>query len=168
MQRGESAVSRQVLAKALAGSPIYVMPMPERRTWTFLGLASYEGVLRGAVRPGAIATFAQDDENPDPLVDRGAPPQVVRQFLVHQAVFRAERRCPAGTASWHSRSGKMGPSTGTPCRSRCCRPGARSKKLGKRGEPRPIAGGSDTPEVQRLRGQVGAPMSIRPRGRPLR
>ena len=57
MQKRESALSRQVLAKALAGAPIYVMPMPERRTWAFLGLASYEGVIRGAVRPGAIATF---------------------------------------------------------------------------------------------------------------
>jgi len=168
MQRGESAVSRQVLAKALAGSPIYVMPMPERRTWTFLGLASYEGVLRGAVRPGAIATFAQDDENPDPLVDRGAPPQVVRQFLVHQAVFQGGAPLPSrdgklalpiredGTVDWDALPVAMLPAW------------ARSKKLGKRGEPRPIAGGSDTPEVQRLRGQVGAPMSIRPRGRPLR
>jgi hypothetical protein len=59
MQREESALSRQILAKALAGSPIYVLPGQERRSWRFLGLASYEGVIRGAVRPGAIATFAR-------------------------------------------------------------------------------------------------------------
>jgi hypothetical protein len=31
----------------------------QRRTWFFLDLASYEGVLRGAVRPGFIATLLE-------------------------------------------------------------------------------------------------------------
>jgi hypothetical protein len=39
---------------------------------------------------------------------------------------------------------------------------AKSQKLGKRGERRQIAGGSGAPEaqVQRLQGQVEAPMSV--------
>lgn len=35
---------------------------------------------------------------------------------------------------------------------------AKSQKLGKRGEPKPIAGASDAQQVQRLQGQVEAPM----------
>ena len=62
---------------------MYVVPGWEKRTWFFLGLASYEGALRGAIRPGYIATYAQDDENPDPIVDRGAAPQAVREGLLH-------------------------------------------------------------------------------------
>jgi DNA invertase Pin-like site-specific DNA recombinase len=166
MQKGESALSRQVLAKALAGSPIYVMPGPERRTWFFLGLASYEGVLRGAVRPGAIATFVQDDQDPAPLVDRGAPPLAVRQWLTQAAAFQggeplpkalfvqqgktkydtvyAPPRRPDGTVDDEAIARLMVPAW------------ARSQKL----KPRPIAGGSDTPvEVQRLQRPVGAPMS---------
>jgi DNA invertase Pin-like site-specific DNA recombinase len=165
MQKGESALSRQVLAKALAGAPIYVMPMPERRTWAFLGLASYEGVIRGAVRPGAIATFVDDD--PAPLVDRGAAPLAVRQWLAEAAAFLsgeplpkelfvqrgkspyakayAPPRRPDGTVDDEAVARLMLPAW------------AKSQKLGKRGEPRPIGGGSDA-EVQRLQRQVEAPM----------
>jgi hypothetical protein len=70
----DAVLARQVLGRALAGALIYVQPGPEKRTWYFLGLASYEGIIRGAVRPGFIATYARDDENPDPLVDRGRGP----------------------------------------------------------------------------------------------
>jgi hypothetical protein len=179
MQKGESALSRQILAKALAGAPIYVMPGPERRTWFFLGLASYEGVIRGAVRPGAIATFVDHDQ---PLVDRGAPPAAVRQWLAEQAAFQcgeplpkelfvqkgktkydkvyAPPRRPDGTVDDEAIARLMLPAW------------AKSQKLGKRGEPRrPIAGGSDAPDrvhsetaeegVKRLQRQVGAPMSIK-------
>lgn len=48
-------LARQILGKALAGAPIYILPAPERRTWYYLGLASYEGLLQGAVRPGYAA-----------------------------------------------------------------------------------------------------------------
>jgi DNA invertase Pin-like site-specific DNA recombinase len=90
---GESVLSRQILAKALGGAPVYVMPGTEKRTWHFLGLASYEGVLRGAVRPGAIARFVQDGEG-DELVDRGAPPAAVRAFLAHQILFQSGAPLP--------------------------------------------------------------------------
>lgn len=71
-------LARQVLFKALAGAPIFVQPSHEPRTWVFLGLASFEGVLRGAVRPGGIATFIDDEA---PHVERGAAPMVVREAL---------------------------------------------------------------------------------------
>ncbi len=83
----DAVLARQVLGKALAGAPIYAQPGAERRTWFYLGLASFEGILRGAVRPGAIATFVQDDEDPAPVVDRGVAPQAVREFLAVQAGF---------------------------------------------------------------------------------
>jgi DNA invertase Pin-like site-specific DNA recombinase len=184
MQKGESALSRQVLAKALAGSPIFVMPMPARRTWTFLGLASYEGVIRGAVRPGAIATFVQDDENLAPLVDRGAPPAVVRQFLAHQAALQgaetwpaemykveadgtkrfAAPRLPDGTVDFDAIARLMLPEW-----ARGGRRGWQHPKPAKRnGLPKPISGGSDVvvsavkesgaAEVQRAQRHVGAPM----------
>jgi DNA invertase Pin-like site-specific DNA recombinase len=173
MQKGESALSRQILAKALAGAPIYVMPMPERRTWAFLGLASYEGVLRGAVRPGAIATFVQDGEG-DVLVDRGAPPLVVRQFLAHQAAFQGGAPLPKELFP----GGVFRPPTrpdGTVDEAAIARlmvpAWAKSQKLGKRGGPRPIAGASDASEdrvrsraeVQRLQGHVGGPHSTKRR-----
>jgi hypothetical protein len=64
-------VARQALGKLLAGAPVYVVPGAEKRTWHFVGLASYEGALRGAVRPGYIATYA-DDMDPYPIVSRAA------------------------------------------------------------------------------------------------
>lgn len=139
------------------------MPGPERRTWFFLGLASYEGVLRGAGRPGAIATFVQDGEG-DPLVDRGVPPAVVRQFVAHQAVLQ-------GGAPLPSRRGKPAlPTRPDGAVDRDALPAAmlpawaRSQKLGKRGEPRPIAGGSDAPEAQRFQGAGRGPHVANPRG----
>jgi DNA invertase Pin-like site-specific DNA recombinase len=79
----DAVLARQVLSKCLASAPIYVMPGAEKRTWFFIGLASYEGFLRGAVRPGFIATYADDDQYP--LVERGAAPESVRQALYDMA-----------------------------------------------------------------------------------
>ena len=79
----DAVLARQVLSKCLASAPIYVMPGAEKRTWFFVVLASYEGFLRGAVRPGFIATYADDDQYP--LVERGAAPESVRQALYDMA-----------------------------------------------------------------------------------
>ena len=54
----DAVLARQVLGKVLAGAPIYVRPGVTPKTWFFVGLASFEAVIRGAVRPGAIATYA--------------------------------------------------------------------------------------------------------------
>jgi hypothetical protein len=70
-----------MLAKALGGAPIYITPGAEKRTWFFLGLASYEGVLRGAVRPGAYAIQPTEVSE----VSRGAVPAAVREALVRLA-----------------------------------------------------------------------------------
>jgi hypothetical protein len=184
MQKGESTLSRQVLAKALAGAPIYVMPMPAKRTWAFLGLASYEGVIRGAVRPGAIATFIQDEADLAPLVDRGAPPKAVREWLAAEAAFMGGEpmpkalfkptgrpfetkftppRRPDGTVDEVAIAGMMVPEW---ARGKA-RGWAHPKPTKRGGVPKPISGGSDVPylpvgsgqrEVQHLQGQVGAPM----------
>jgi hypothetical protein len=68
----DAVLARQVLGKVLAGAPMYVRPGVTPKTWFFVGLASFEAVIRGAVRPGAITTYVYDDENPAPVVDRGA------------------------------------------------------------------------------------------------
>jgi hypothetical protein len=97
------------------------------------------------------------------LVDRGAPPLAVRQFLAHQAAFQGGAplpkelfpggvftppRRPDGTVDDDAIARLMVPAWAT------------SQKLGKRGGPRPIAGGSDAVSagVQGLHGHVGAPI----------
>jgi hypothetical protein len=90
----DALVARQALGKLLAGAPVYVVPGAENRTWHFVGLASYEGALRGAVRPGYIATYAEDDANPYPIADRGAAPEVVRRALFESAAFQGGAPLP--------------------------------------------------------------------------
>ena len=46
----DAVLARQVLGKVLAGAPIYVRPGVTPKTWFFVGLASFEAVIRGAVR----------------------------------------------------------------------------------------------------------------------
>jgi hypothetical protein len=96
----------------------------------------------------AIATFVQDDENPGPLVDRGAPPLVVRQALAHSAAFQGHTYLPKvmtkradGRIDWDAlpaamlpewaRGGKRGWSQPRPAK--------------RNGVPKPISGSSDAP-----------------------
>jgi site-specific DNA recombinase len=150
----DPVVARQMLAKALGGAPIYITPGAEKRTWFFLGLASYEGVLRGAVRPGGYAV--QPDEVPH--VNRGAVPQAVQEALARLATIQgtAGQPLPKGT-------GKDGAFTvedwkaftGVP--SWAC--GRTLKADGKRSAAyRPIAGGSDAGEFNAGGVTSGAPM----------
>jgi len=90
-----SASAREVNRAAPSRAAVQMAKLPgsEKRTWFFLGLASYEGIIRGAIRPGGIATFVQDD---DPVIERGAAPQVVREFLLTMARHQERRPMARG------------------------------------------------------------------------
>jgi hypothetical protein len=150
----DPVVARQMLAKALGGAPVYVTPGVEKRTWFFLGLASYEGVLRGAVRPGGYAI--QPDEVAE--VSRGAVPAAVREALARLATIQGIATSPLPRPAmgdvytvedWKA-------ALGVPSWAQ----GRALKVDGKRASllPKPIAGGSDADEFN-VAGVISGPPS---------
>src|SRR4030095_11094834 len=115
-------------------------------------------VIRGAVRPGAIATYVYDDENPAPVVDRGAAPQAVREALASMAALPPDGMLKAtgvGATKWDRVLTKadLKAFLAVPAWAR-----PRSDRKPQRRLP-PISGGSDVPisESSDPGGQVEAP-----------